>query len=402
MPPLEKQHYVQKKLLDNFAVKTSNDKYKICLLDILEFKAEYRNTESVFHAKNLYDVKEDDVKSLEINLKVKIEDPAMNIIERILKMPYKIILTRTELETLKKYILIQIYRNYRNMTGYTNPKPGIIEMSSYNLREGEDKLDFWKREMATILENDWNDVVTKIELSGVKKYAQEIHTGFLMFFSTDNEFVINDSGVVMERIPVEIPQEMQEDYIRIAKECAKTLGINNGDEHAKAEIERESSYMDNLIFLPISSNYAIANVNFVWKYYQLNLLDKLTIKVPLKSAILTNHLSLPKNSYVNIELMKSKFDSLNNAEIIECYKDKNDSYEYETHKLNAYETIYINNLMMNEAFRYLCFKTPQAVIPSIRSYNMLNSNNFGNMKKNYNGFVELLQTLKPFQQEDNK
>lgn len=398
MPPFEKNHYVQKKLLDNFAVKASNDKYKICLLDLLEFKAEYRNTESVFYAKNLYDVKEDDIKSLEKNLNVKIEDPAINIIEQILKMPYNIKLTRCELETIKKYILIQIYRNYRNMTGYTNPKPGMIEMSSYNLREGEDKLDFWKREMTTILDNDWNDIVTKIELSGVKEYAQEIHTGFLMFFSTDNEFVINDSGLVMERIPVEIPQEMQEDYIRIAKEeCAKTFGINNGDEHAKAEIEMKSSYLDNLIFLPISSNYAIANVNLVWKYHHLNLFDKFSMKVPLISAILTNHLSLPKNNYVNIELMKSKFDSLNDAEIIERYKDKNDTFEYETHKLNLDETIYINNLMMNEAFRYLCFKTPQAVIPSIRNYNMLDSNCFGNMKINYNGFVELLQRLKSFE-----
>lgn len=70
MPELERNHYVQNKLLKNFATKSANEKYRICVLDLLKFSAEYRNTDRAFYLKNFYDINEGaDAKELEKKFK---------------------------------------------------------------------------------------------------------------------------------------------------------------------------------------------------------------------------------------------------------------------------------------------------------------------------------------------
>ncbi|MCL2522489.1 MAG: DUF4238 domain-containing protein [Erysipelotrichales bacterium] len=67
MPILEKQHYVPNGILKNFGTKKLNGKYEVCLIDLFNFKAEYRNTKSVMYSKNLYDGTDGDEKVLEKN-----------------------------------------------------------------------------------------------------------------------------------------------------------------------------------------------------------------------------------------------------------------------------------------------------------------------------------------------
>ena len=55
---LERNHYIQNRLLKNFAIKAQNGKYKICVLDLINFTVNYRNTDSAFYEKNLYDLTE--------------------------------------------------------------------------------------------------------------------------------------------------------------------------------------------------------------------------------------------------------------------------------------------------------------------------------------------------------
>jgi hypothetical protein len=45
MAEFERQHYVQKKRLDFFAMQAENGKYKTCLLDLCNFTEDVRNTE---------------------------------------------------------------------------------------------------------------------------------------------------------------------------------------------------------------------------------------------------------------------------------------------------------------------------------------------------------------------
>lgn len=174
-----KHHYVQKYRLDGFATKCKNGKNKVCILDLFNFKAEYRNTESAMYTKHLYDVTGEDVATLERKMNDLIENPTNQILDRLVNDASKpIVLTRKELCIIKKYILIQIFRNRRNMTSYTNPPKDSIELSKYNISQGESKLDFWKREMDTILELEWNELVNSVDLVSVRKEAVALHTGF--------------------------------------------------------------------------------------------------------------------------------------------------------------------------------------------------------------------------------
>lgn len=53
---------------------------------------------------------------------------------------------------------------------------------------------------------------------GIKKYAMEINSSFLMFLHTNNEFCINDLGYATERTPVSISEYEKADCIQQAKE----------------------------------------------------------------------------------------------------------------------------------------------------------------------------------------
>lgn len=103
----------------------------------------------------------------------------------------------------------------------------------------------------------------------------------------------------------------------------------------------------------------------------------------LYSPILMKNLILPQNDYVNAEKIKTQDD-------LALYMDENDKFIYRVQTITEAETIYLNTLTMNEAYRYVGVKTPQAFIPSVKEYNRLMSNGEKNLHHNYNGFVDLL------------
>ncbi|MDE6200545.1 MAG: DUF4238 domain-containing protein [Clostridiales bacterium] len=384
---LNKNHYIQNRLLKNFAIKAENGKYKICVLDLIKFDANYRNTDNCFCQKNLYDMASgDDVKELEKKFNDLIEKPMSKLLQRICSAKETVSFTRTELNIVKKYFLLQHYRTPRNRMSYTNPKKNAFELSQYNLQEGESKEDFWKREMLTILEHDMFELVQS-DMIGVRKHAMEANSSFMMIIRTNNEFCINDIGYVTERMPVQIPKDKEADYIKTAKEIGKELyGQDNFDELARREIANQSSYFDNYVFHPISSNCALIMVSPEWKYVPLypNLLNELQ----LFSPILLKYLTFPKNDYVNWDKMKeAKQDD------IPQYFTQEDKFIYTIQTVNKDETIYLNHLIMNEAFCYIGCKTPSELIPSIRKYNELRAAGQQNMHHDFNGYVELLSKL---------
>jgi hypothetical protein len=300
------------------------------------------------------------------------------------------------------------------MKGYQQEVPtGKVKMSDFNIKKGETELDFWKREMTTKLEESWESIVNSTDLVSVKKHAMEINSGFLMFIKTDEEFVLNDSGLVFERIPVSPKEEMLDEYVNISemvgemyfgsKEIGRKLGegTKSGDH-----------YIDTVLWMPISSNLAIVNISNVLRT---------TLYVPktleaCPEVIMSRQfgrLLMPETRYINqqrildeIENMRKKLkqdgtktateigDIINlfQGSLIGKHKDDNDQYTYTVQKANTEDTIYWNILMMNEALQYLCFKTASKIIPSIRRYNELGYTSIPS-KKNYSGFIELITKL---------
>lgn len=387
MSHYDKNHYVQCRLLKNFAQQNKNGNNIICVLNLINFVAYYAKPENAFCENNLYDVEfADNNKDLELKFKTNIEDPMGTLLNKIDNdSAPTFTFTRAELETIKKYILLQIYRTPHNKKSYTNIPDNTFELSQFNINQNESKVDFWKREMLTILDSDW-DSLLKTDMIGIRKNALEINSSFLMFIKTADEFCINDLGYCIERIPIKIPEDQQDDFIKNAKIIGQMLyGKDDFDEIAKKEIANESSYIDNYILLPISSNIAILVVSPLWKQYLLH--PELRHKgIPFHSLLLQNHLSIPMTTYKNADKIK------NDADII-TYKSSEDQYIYQLHTMSCEETIYLNHLTINEAFCYIGLKTPDKFLKTIREYNSLSLMQTQNIKKNLLGYVELLSKL---------
>jgi len=174
------------------------------------------------------------------------------LLNRICDARGEVVFTRDELSIIKKYFLLQRYRTPKNKRNYTDSFEGKFELSQYNIKEGESEEDFWKREMLTILDSPWTDLL-KSDMLGVRKHALEVNASFIMILRTQGEFCINDIGYVTERIPVRISKEKKHEYILRAKEIGQKLyGKDNFDEVARSEIENQSSYFDNFEFYPIA------------------------------------------------------------------------------------------------------------------------------------------------------
>lgn len=386
MANYDKNHYVQKALLNNFATQVSKNDYRICVLDLIHFGAKLQSTSSFFQEDKLYDTPQsDNPKELELAFSEKIETPMSQILAKCVSNN-KYTFTRSELEIIKKYILLQLYRTPNNKKSYASEAKNNSELIQYNINEGESRVDFWKREMKYILDNPWDSLLTS-DMVGIKSLSIELNTSFLMFLHTNNEFCVNDLGYATERVPIVIQDNEREEFIKSAREFGKTIfGLDNWDELAKQEIENGNSYIENFILFPISSNIAILLVSSIWKSAFIDQNIRMRFKNKLYSPILSKHFSLPITSFVNRDKIKTQADILR-------YKDSNDTYKYTVHKLSENETIHLNHLLMNEALRYVGVKTPSALIPSIKEYTKLGQKGIPNLHHSFNGFVELLIKL---------
>lgn len=120
MSHYDKNHYVQCRLLKNIAQQNKNDNNVICVLNLINFAAYYSKPENAFCENNLYNVEfADNNKDLEHKFKTIIEDPMGTLLNKINSDSIPTFtFTRAELETIKKYILLQIYRTPHNKKSF--------------------------------------------------------------------------------------------------------------------------------------------------------------------------------------------------------------------------------------------------------------------------------------------
>ena len=380
MAEFDKNHYVPDFLLKNFALKQKGGKYAFYYLNLLKGKVEWRTTKNSFYKKKLYDLKnEDNIKDLEHSFDRSIESIVQPLLNKLIACKEEtIVLSRSEIELIKKYALVQIYRNARNGDNYSDDEINTENtISKYNIKDGESPDAFWKRELMTILNSSWDEIL-KSDMVGIKFVANEINSSFIMLFKADNELCINDLGYVTERIPMKLSKEQQEEYIKFSKAYGeKIFEVSDFDVRAKNEIEENKVYIDNYILFPISSNFAIALVNKIWKRKLLNSIDFNNIP----SHLLNNHLSLPETNYVNKDKIKTDEDILK-------YKSPDDTYKYKIHITTEKEVELINFLLINEAYQYIAFKTFNCFINTFKDYQNLKYDNIGNKGHDLTAFLK--------------
>jgi len=135
------------------------------------------------------------------------------------------------------------------------------------------------------------------------------------------------------------------------------------------------------MFFPVSSDLAIMSVDKFWKLLSfVKKADITKLEIP-NTVLLSKHFSLPKNKYVNQKLMKKPKD-------FQKYQSQNDKFIYQIHELDEDDTIYINNLLINEANQFIGYKTKDKVMPSIYVYVMKQMYNVENVKNDLTFVLE--------------
>ena len=378
-------HYIPMFLLKGFATETANKKLKIQYVNTKDNVLEFRNIYSTFWKSRLYDINSEDPKVLEKLFSTVIENPVSAIIKRICSSKEShFSISRNELDILKKYILIQNYRNPSNYQAYENASSmDKFTFSSQFKTENESDTDYWKREMRYILDHEWDDIVKQTEMPGVQRATKPIYQGYLTFFSTDDEFFLSDVPVFTERIPMTIPKEKEEEFIKIAIETSKNSGLSptQVEENARREIKEKTSYFDNFSFMVIAPKLAVAVVDVAWKMKHLFGY----IGTNLNSPILNNpkNIYLPKNHFQNSE-------KIIDSETLQKYKDQNDKYEFEIIKLTRMETDHVMLLSLNETNTFIAYKNSESIIRQINLYNHAKASGTPNVKNDYSKTLELI------------
>ena len=98
------------------------------------------------------------------------------------------------------------------------------------------------------------------------------------------------------------------------------------------------------------------------------------------------NIALPRPIYVNADMIKTDSD-------IVKHKDKNDEYTYRILNLTFEETKHVMMLCLNEANLFLGYRDKNFVSQYIKAYNFLSSSGVPNIKKNYNGYIQLIENL---------
>lgn len=256
----------------------------------------------------------EEVREFESRFAEVIEKPMERILSKITGISKSLLISRTELETIKKYILLQLNR------------------TPFGDSDGPDDENQWKSETSAILDLEWDDLM-RSEFVDVLKDSAEVNNSFLLFFRTGNEFVIGDSGCVAETIPVEPTEE-----------------------------DPEPSDFINYNLFPLTPNIAVLLISLPWKLRFES--PKAVEGLPLTSPILEKYRSSPRARYVNERRIRTEED-------VSKHKHPMDKFTYAIHDIDEGDLRYLNSLTINQSERFIGFKSMEDASESFRDYDSM-------------------------------
>lgn len=395
-----KNHYIQQALQKQFA-RFDGKNHWITLVDLEHKKIGSRKVESAFYEKGLYS---DEV---ERELNRMIEAPGMKVFDKAYDSNGVVMLTRREVQTMQKYLLVQHYRNPTNISQYVpdfdNVAPTVNEDSEADMKAKQ----FVSEELHKICNSSWGSLL-KNEDKELSFNALEIRNTMTLFVRSELlEFVFNDMGSVTERLSFPISDETQ-----IKTNLESVLGgkIPTNVFHKKDD----KIFFDNYTFHPISQHIGIVLLNPIWtrlirKYnpytprpwtesqpllYDLDptFFERIEKTTGLCSEFLYRFFAPARPIYQSNRMRKVKTTRF--RERLERNGSPNDKFLYPVVDLDLYGTQYLNNLTINEAKKFFAFGSIPDGKLSITTYGVYSALNGG---KNDLNWVDLdADWTKPF------
>lgn len=357
-------HFVQNARLKQFARK-EGDHFKLTVVDLKRNKIGSRNTNRAFYLKGLYP------NDVEWDLKVNVEDPGMKVFDKVYKSRGVVMLTRSELETMKKYLLIQLYRNPTNMATYSPFRDDDYFGFNKEFKNDAEANLHVADEMKTICNKPWSELGLTEDRELLNNLWIMNNTKTMFVKSESLEFVINDLGSVTERHPYHMRDA------KVTKQFFEEIvGIKATDEQINLWLDKHQ-YYDNFTFYPISSRFGVTTLNTLWTQL-FRFKDPFTFKAPSgpgrlfdvevdgsffkwafrEHGIYSNfiqELYVPCVQNYKSEKLRNPQPGENFLELIGKYKSPEDEFYYPVVDLDLEWAEYLNRLTINEADRYFGF-----------------------------------------------
>lgn len=366
------QHYVPRLVLRKYDERIST--YNIHTGEIKVSGSKLKDT---FSSDLLYSQEIEDL----FNEKIE-SDFARILNEKILLDESKIVLKRTELATVKKFLLLAMIRTLdgesfvvqRKQMGANGLKK-FLKFEEKNVDNLSD-FDYWMRTIRCILESaDLGSVKNHPEATTqAVRWATTFNSGYISIWDssdTKEEFVVIDNGMTSEHEPTRFMPEIGNDVIKRGYLLDKTIFSSDRNEENK-KIDFRNYYnlifsldyfTENMYLFSISKNRMIALINPFFRLYDkdesegthiLPTPDIWTTRIKDKSLFLKN-----KNEYIN-----NLLDTLNGK------TDKNDSYIYPVRQMMLDDVIYINCLSFDRISNIVGFTDSSKIRKSLAVYSI--------------------------------
>ncbi len=337
--------------------------HKIMLVDLERRKIGNRNVESAFYEKGLY---EDEV---ELELNSKIEKPGMKVFDKAYNSDGFLVLTRRELETMKKYLLVQQYRNPSNISHYSPNWKGDIMGINKQFKDDTEATRYVSEEIHKICNTTWRQLL-KTDDRELFLNVNEIRQTMTLFVrSRSLEFVLNDLGHVTERRSYRLRDDgIARTYLEYE------LGCEISDELFE-KWNKNHQFFDNFTFYPISPHMGVITLSSAWSqlvraknpfffpgddkrnpmkcYCDPSFFDYVETEVGLSSYFIETYFVPGIPTYQSNRMRKVNNRTLEQR--IQTCSSPNDKYHYPIVDLDIDATQYLNLLTINEAKRYFAF-----------------------------------------------
>lgn len=348
---------------------------KICLFNVKtgEYK-ENVQIEKSFFEENYY------TNEIEKKLNMKIESQFGNLFSNKLKKGMKIELTQSQVNIIKKFLLISIircrneefivqeknfYDTIKNLFKADCRKKGFSELfinvnsKIFNppfkekIIPNESNYDYWMRSLKVVLETDGTpqEILKKPGKTYLAyRWAKIVETGYLAFWDSEfvhEEFVITDIGMTSEN-EIEwngftkgnkVKSNFLFELFKKATDTKKLLVLN--------EMCQMFSVSENFMMFPISAQRMIVLINPFFKFRLENM-----------------------NNFPMISLDKITYFTNEKLFYPHCYK--NNKFIYVAKQLNSEETKICNIYFLDRINEWLGFSSLNKVASCLKEYYLEN------------------------------
>lgn len=365
-------HYVPRLILRRFDERIST--YNLSTKEV-KISSSFKNT---FSSNFLYSQEIEDLFSQTI------ENEFAQLLDKKIRFnENEVTLTRLELDTTKKFLLLAMIRTIDSEAFMQYRKEDTAEFIKETLNfeekntENLSNFDYWMRTMKCVLESTNLEKVKEHPEATLQavNWATALNCGYISIWDSSNtgeDFVIIDNGMTSEHEPTRFFPPINDDVLKRGYLLEQIISANQNNENQKTNnlasylnILSANDFMsENFYLFSITKNRMIVLINPFFRLYD---------KSDYES---TNILPIPDIWPTRINdktlFLKNKNEYVNDIEQIAKGKtDINDLYIYPIRKMNIEDVIYVNCLCLDRVNNFLGFSESSRIKKSLSTYSIV-------------------------------